>query len=258
METNQKICPSCGIQNQPDFEFCKTCGAALNNQPHPYAEDIDGVPINQIADFVGPNCEHFINKFRHISVTGKNAFSAIVFLLSFFLSPIIGSLWFFRRRVYKSGFAILAIGLVSVFVGFVNTSMMMPGMIRYIELFSDPGTISPQVVSEYISSLLPFMGFYSIIFLINAATAIFFGFNANRMYKNHVFLKIQEAAAEPDGVTREKLVSRGGVKATWVIVLIAYILLSMVISSIVTAPIMNWYAEFIRNTIGNIDHLPVQ
>ena len=112
-----KICPRCGAQNTPDARFCLRCGAPLvqTGAPQfavvldplggvPPEEEIDGVPAKKMAQIVDRNSAYYLPRFRAMATGQRKAFPN----LSAFLFDIP---WFFYRKLYFPGIAVLLIEL---------------------------------------------------------------------------------------------------------------------------------------------------
>ena len=136
---NYNICPECKTPNEPEYQYCKNCGApvqrhggagpdfaqsgAQNSQnynqgacnqappppagPYSYAPRgdirIDGIPENHVAAYVGKNSFKIINCFIKLQSTGsKVAWCWPPFIWGFFLGPIGVMIWFLYRKMYKN------------------------------------------------------------------------------------------------------------------------------------------------------------
>ena len=106
MSENNIICPNCNTPNDADYSFCANCGAALKT---PAEQDINGIPVPEVADYVGKNSEKYIPKFKKFARFGKAGWNWPVFLFSYLLN--IPFVWFFYRKMYKVGAIVLAISL---------------------------------------------------------------------------------------------------------------------------------------------------
>lgn len=154
---NNIICHECGTENEPEYCYCKNCGAYLksdieknNNQYNNsknynsrfnqsgsnYSQNtynqavildtIEGVPSEDMAAFVGKNFHKIMAKFTKMELTGSKAswcWPAAV--LSFLLGPLGAAIWFFYRKMYKAAVIFMAIGVVtSATVGIIGGSIV--------------------------------------------------------------------------------------------------------------------------------------
>lgn len=137
-EQHSKFCCNCGKvfddQPQQNQQFYNSeYGRPYNNQYNPsgygnpyntnygapysqgvnYDGDIFGVPAKEIAAFVGvKSAPNLMPDFYKKAARGSKAgFNIVVFLLGFFLGPIVMSFWFFHKKMNKIGATILAIAL---------------------------------------------------------------------------------------------------------------------------------------------------
>lgn len=149
---NNIICHECGAENEPEYCYCKNCGASLksdteknnnqynNNQNYNsrfnqsgsnYSQNtynqavildtIDGVPSEDIVTFVGKKSFNILSKFTKMELTGSKAswcWPAAV--LGFLFGPLGAAIWFFYRKMYKAAVIFMAIGIVlSAAVGII-------------------------------------------------------------------------------------------------------------------------------------------
>lgn len=147
MENEYKICSECGTRNESVYSYCKNCGAPLGEtqntgeyrqeqransgsyhtgatpggsafygQPGQnfYGVDaIDGIPTDDIADYVGKKAPEFLPKFIHLEFSHqKISWLWPPAILAFLLGPIGAALWFFYRKMPKIAAILVAVSLV--------------------------------------------------------------------------------------------------------------------------------------------------
>lgn len=138
MENQVKICPHCQTINEPDYVYCKRCGAALpNTGPNPQAgapyapygpqpvygqqgggygysvpATIDGVPAEQVDAYIGNN-PGLKQKIRKMELTrSKTSWNWPVFLTTFFGGVLLTPCWFFHRKMNKVAAILLIAGII--------------------------------------------------------------------------------------------------------------------------------------------------
>ena len=113
-ENRYKYCPHCGAANDINAYKCAVCGAALfvNANASSVTTELDGVPVRDIALFVGDNAPIYLKKFYKKSQGKKCGINFIVLLLGIVFSAFSQSFWFFHRKMNKIGAAIFAIGIL--------------------------------------------------------------------------------------------------------------------------------------------------
>lgn len=132
-EKEKKICSQCGFENHSDSDFCENCGNRISSHEisggtrnygginlgnfsinldkycgYNPDEEIDGVKISELADFVGNNTYYYLPIFKRMSETGKK----ISFNLTCLFFP---DYYFANRKIYKLWvFALLFSFIISV------------------------------------------------------------------------------------------------------------------------------------------------
>lgn len=136
-QTASTICPNCNAANPPQGRYCQMCGTPLENgstsEPNAYGQyshgaqgysaqqdsgsnsnsnttferwDIDGVSSQELSAYTGSGSYYFLRQFKLIHRTQYHIswnWSALIF--NFF--------YFFYRKMYKIGFALLGFYVVS-------------------------------------------------------------------------------------------------------------------------------------------------
>lgn len=212
------ICPECKTENEPEYRYCKNCGAPIivpqeadnTAQGAPAPENfapqnqntvgtIDGVPIPKIITFVGKNANRIVPKFVKMQERGtKIEWCWPPFLLGFFLGPLGVAIWFFYRKMYKPACLFSAIGVLTSYITFFAKTILgisgnaLSGIESYFDNFADTGRFDLQgfffavgdrnaVLSNLISS------FENVVTL---ACALIVGLLGIYIYKNHTVKKI--------------------------------------------------------------------
>ena len=133
------ICHECGAENEPQYIYCKNCGASLrsdtaqknadrgNTQSSVFGSNygdmhnqsqilntVENIPIEDIAIFTGKKSGDILPKFTKMELTGsKVSWCWPVAILSFFFGPLGAAIWFFYRKMYKEAAIFTAIGIIT-------------------------------------------------------------------------------------------------------------------------------------------------
>lgn len=212
------ICPNCNAANPPHGRYCQMCGSPLEsagstqNASGAYGQynqntqsyggqpssgfnyagndafehwDINGVSSRELSAYTGSSSYYFLRQFKLILRTQYNMswnWSALIF----------GFFYFFYRKMYKVGLALLGFYIVS----------MIPGLLTYFGP-TDATIEMMGVVIAYNSQMAaqtaPFMTVLNTMsFFLRVWCAIF----ANKLYLQSVLKDIQrcrEAFDVPEG-----------------------------------------------------------
>jgi hypothetical protein len=236
VEEEFRTCPVCGKKSPKDALFCKVCGMNLNTPDTPprgspagaygrdfsgaaYVHDplytiyggvdpnseIDGIPVPELAIFIGDSSSYFLPRFREMERTGRVATPNFAALLLNFV-------YYFYRRMYLIGFVLLGAYILSTIPSFLYTWETMPLLIQqmgFAELFEATGWHVPPVdsvdveLARYYLSLSNISQF--LCFIISAVTSLF----ANHFYYTHTTKKIHALrdglSASPDSEEQKAL-----------------------------------------------------
>ena len=220
------VCPECGTQNEPDYEFCKNCGAPLirneaepqpsyftppadapqNNAQHqyqngsqyqggyappPYASytSQEGIPAEDFAIFIGKKADRILPKFMQMELSGsKVSWCWPIAILAWFLGPIGAGFWFLYRKMFKPAILLFTIGIVLD----VAVSAFTPNInIDPSVLTGDMYQSFTEIYNALFTGMTPVMLILSYIskflyLLTCALTGIF----AYHLYKKHCVTKI--------------------------------------------------------------------
>ncbi len=203
------VCPDCGSMMPQGTMFCENCGRSLKQQDtntqvfnipggrmevhsipafgtvsneefksrvdRELAGEIDGVPLRDMAVFIGQNAQYYIYKFKKMRQNPKYR----PFNWTAFLFP---PLWFLFRKMWKT--AILA--------GVINFALNLPTLIMVAAQVGSIPATSPLVfpgieTAAYITSIL--------VWLIG----IVWGFLAEPMYKKDTVRRLKKMKADAQG-----------------------------------------------------------
>ena len=168
-------------------------------------EDVEGVKMADLGDFVGSNTHYYLPIFKRIKETG-HSFSWN------FCAMIFPELYFSYRK--------MPLIALAAWVGRIVSQI--PQTIAMIKQVGNLGILSEMVDPINVTSdafrgviMIGYVIFYSLMFLL--------GFNANKFYFRSAVNKIKKVKAKSDGRdTRGEIVRKGGTSA---ILLVTFILL---------------------------------
>ncbi len=212
-----KICKNCATVNDDRFSYCKNCGTPLDatekqqtqpnynyyNYSNPTPSQIDGIPTEEIAAFVGNNKQKIIDKFSKMSITSsKLSWCWPAAILSLFFGFFGAAFWLFYRKMYKYGTIALGIGLVilgiNTFITYQPTTEFFeqasnafyelkgstPDLQGFSRLFSDALTSLSATRQIMLSNLINEAATY-------CATTVY-GLFGMYLYKKHTVKRISE------------------------------------------------------------------
>ena len=124
---NNRRCPNCGAPNDGFFEYCYKCGTPLNLRS-PYGQHyapyngsgqyepatIAGQPIEDVKSFVGQTEGgiKLTRKLIDIEVSRSHTHWCWPVFLFSLLGPMFTAIWFFYRKMYKTGVLVALAGLM--------------------------------------------------------------------------------------------------------------------------------------------------
>ncbi|MFA9381720.1 MAG: RING finger protein [Acetanaerobacterium sp.] len=207
-------CPRCGTINPAEGTYCELCGSPLdktqmedagqkttgaqsahnpamppvfvmpfNPYTTPYGglnpdESIDGVPVKDIAMFVGAGSYYYLPRFKEMSVSNKK--------VSWNWAAFFGNaLYFCGRRMYMLGVLLIGIFLIRMIPTLMYHYHFLAANIDLI--VSDP--------YAYFSASVPasaqyWAGIIQILNYVYWVCCVVLGIFANHLYKRHVFASI--------------------------------------------------------------------
>ena len=179
-------------------------------------EEIDGIPVKDMAIFLGQNSQYFLPRFKEMKARNRNTWNWSAFLLQYYYP-------FYRK-----------VGWLGVLTFVVWTALSVPSILSYFELFRQE--YSPDSAAVFDANALMVMSY--ICSFLSMAVRVFLGWFFNRIYMNQVFRKIQKIR-EKYGNSPEyhsMLLKNGSVSMTLtVIVIVASLALSLLTAFIMMA-----------------------
>ena len=192
---SEKRCSRCGTVNPSDRLNCELCGTPLNreegipfsneNIPHGYIpfnpfinplggvnpdEDIEEVPVKDLALFVRENTHYYLPRFKSVSKNGKGGFSWCAFLFDFY--------FFIYRKMWGMAIVSLIVSLVLGLPQLVSVFEMTKATIMGLSEIPEPS--QSMVVATQVCSFLSF------------ALKFLFGIFANSLYAKMAFRKVKK------------------------------------------------------------------
>lgn len=203
------------------------------NFPDPN-EPIDDIPAGEIAKFVQSNAQYYLPVFLNLKRFGKNRFNFCAFLFP--------GAWMLYRKLYKAGSIVTAV-MFGLYIAsaWVSQHFLLP---IYQSLFLQTGitgdTLTPsneqiEKLMELVSSLPGYQLFLImvpyLVFLVQLALMLVFGFSGNRMYLRHCLSRVagirRETGRPAEAAVR--LQEEGGVNISLAVCLgICYLILSYI------------------------------
>ena len=151
------------------------------------AGEIDGVPVRDMAIYIGPNSRDYIYKFRRMDSDPKyRPFSWMAFLFT--------PLWYLFRKMWKRALAI------SLFNGLMNIPY-------FIMLAVEAGVMAKSYMFPGIETAATICQF------ITLAVSLVLGFTAIPMYRKATVKKLKQLKNETDGNTNlyyQKIMEQAG------------------------------------------------
>ena len=220
--------PSENIRNDSDFVKQTFQGIDINENPDAYNanmnafpmqaylinfsdplcgfnpdEDVEGVKMADLGDFVGSNTHYYLPIFKRIKETGHS--------LSWnFCAMLFPELYFAYRKM----------PLIALAAWLGRIISQIPQTIAALSQVEGMGALSEAVASIDITSS-SFHGVLMIGYAIYYSLMFLFGFNANKFYFRSALRKIKAVKAKSDGYDlRGEIVRKGGTSALWLVLFI--------------------------------------
>lgn len=204
-------------------------------------DSIDGIPIDEIGDFVGKKAYKYIPKFSKLTLTNsKVSWSWPVAVLGLIFGPIGAAIWFLYRKMYKIGLILICIGLVlGVVTSFASgNSTKIDSSLQIVEdaLENQNNELALETLKDILSSkdFIRLSVGRIIDNGINLAVMVLSGLFANYLYKKHTVKKIKQyrSSSIDPRYYRIGLAAFGGTSTGMAILGVVALLLSSSLSSI--------------------------
>ncbi len=237
-------CPRCQKEVPEDASFCAYCGAPVGeNVPQtprapfgganfmygfdPYGgvhkkTDIDGITVEQAAEFVGANTHRYIPRFVQLGGKRRVSWNWAAFLLPYG--------WFFSRKQYKWGF-------LTAFIMLAATICLIPLQVSLTNAMAamPSGTYILDALTEIVASGDIGTFEYVMLFLSNIlalGTRILSGMFGDYAYRNHVVATVKKIEADEELDHAEAYRKKGGVNPLFL--LAAYFIFDLISQFLLT------------------------
>ncbi len=185
------------VQNIEDMDMNKFSMYGFMNEN----DSIDDVSAKELATFVGKSSYYYLSKFKRIKENSRFSWNFSAFIFSF--------LYFFYRKLYKQGLALLIVSVITL----IPTMALVDSYSSYIAEKSKEQIITVNSASQLANELLNdtenpnyekimfWMQMSNIAMIINFTVRLGMAFLANSMYLNHCVKKIKYTRAALDNYT---------------------------------------------------------
>lgn len=231
------VCPECGTKNKKNALVCSNCASVINPEirqqfipqnvstiyvdgkavdKDEFIDEENTVSVKEAASFIQKKKESYIKVFldsKREKKKPKFNFAALIF----------GPYWFFFRKMYKPGFALLGVNFglsffatsffykafASAFDFVMKNSQALTSATPDMAVYNEYMTIIKNCIHTNKTSVLIMLLFGVLMLGVN----IFAGFKANGMYRDFVknsILKIKKITPN-EGVFYTYLFAKGGV-----------------------------------------------
>ncbi len=249
-------CPNCGTENARDAVRCKNCGAALHHEEentnfdenrtedtnqsqgswtdrtrnrilmsdgddpfdgHDKSEDMDGVPVGDVGDFVGSNLRYYIPKFLRFRGTNKRI--TINFPCLFF-----PHLWFAYRKMWLG--ALIICVLYAIFQLPQMALSVAAELSTIIESLGEDSSGNVDMLVKISDTILLHEGFWNILATIGSYLDLCIGvvmcFLGNWIYYRYSLRSVRKVRAKnfSEAIQRVTLQSNGGTNFWFVVLFI--------------------------------------
>lgn len=160
-----KVCPSCGAKNNTDAKICTACGKSFQttsqpnlseeksmmesslSNPNLFAtygtmkehEEIMGISAKEWASYVGKGSYYYLTNFKAIAAGHRFTFN--------FGAAVFSFLYFFYRKMFKQGFALLAMIFLTLVPSFVSMGYYSDYAFSYIATDSQSFSLDMDIAS---------------------------------------------------------------------------------------------------------------
>ena len=225
-------CPHCGQPNPSFAEFCSRCGQSTGAEEwhtpqtppvgtgRPYGEyspfhvaidpmggvspeeEIEDIPAQELAAFVGPNAAYYLPRFQKMA---KNGSKCHWNWAAFLLTPY----WLLYRKQYLSGILVLVVEIVlSTLMGYVQYGFFMPFLDSLPEQMTQL-QISEAIFSNERMTLLLWVWILSLV--VRLLLHLLVGLIGNRLYLYTTVSRINKLKTKDVHLTTHDIAVGGGV-----------------------------------------------
>lgn len=153
--------------SQQQADNIKRLGVSLD-------EELDGVPVKDIAQFVGPNSFYYLPRFKLLAM--KRPFfnlNAAAMITGFF--------YYFHRKMYKLGAALLALFIATSIPQFILSYLMFPQMFAWLTVAGLPQPVIPYTGLAIAANILNYVYFAALLASGLFANKLYYGFTLKKV-----------------------------------------------------------------------------
>ena len=163
-------------------------------------EEIDGVPVKDLAIFLGQNSHYFLPRFKQMKERNGNTWN--------WSACILQQYYLLYRKM----------NLLGVLMFLLSIVLSLPGILGYFDVFRQ--LYSPDAAAVFDANMLMIMSY--VFSFLSMLVRIFFGMFFNRLYMNQVFRKVRKIREEYGNRPEyhSMLLKNGSVSMTMVIAII--------------------------------------
>lgn len=161
-----------------------------HNAERVIVDNIEGIPTDEVAAFVGSKAPQYIEKFSKMEISrSKVSWCWPAAILGFIFGPLGSAIWFLYRKMYKIAFMLIAAGLI---IGCINSVVMRQVVSEMPESIVD--YIQEGDYASIINDIYYIRGYSGgfIEYLSLMVTCVLTGIFGIYAYKRHTVKKISE------------------------------------------------------------------
>lgn len=165
-------------------------------------EDMGGVKMSELGDFVGTNTHYYLPIFKRMKETGRN--------ISWnFCAMLFPELYFSYRKM----------PLTALLSMIVRTVANIPQYLVFLSQLDGFGALS-EFASQFNVTSAAFQGVLMIGYVICYSFMFVTGLFGNKLYFNSAVKKIKKAKSVQSGDVRMRIAKKGGTSALWLVLFI--------------------------------------